>query len=255
MSTDNNKTPHEPAKPAPVVVTREKPRRRSFLGWLFSHLVFAAVAVIGIGSWLHWDDILKYAGNNVCSYNMLGKYMTTPAKLPPAGLAKKTDDSKTGAVQAEKPATTPETAQPESKQTQKPVKATEPEKVPEKQTDSKTGAAPEPEKKAESQPESSDLESAWQAARKLFWTNDAKAESAYEALTEKYSDQPDILGELGNVYYKNNKITKAADAFFKAGEIYNRQNQQAKAEKMVRILQKIAPEKSRKLEEKITPPQ
>jgi len=245
MSTDSNKTPHEPAKPAPMVVKQKKPRRRSFLGWLFSHLVFAAVAVVGIGSWLHWDDILKYAGNNVCSYNMLGKYMTEPIKLPPAGLEKK---------KAEQPATAKQTAPIVAKR-EAPGQEKTPEKASEPEPDNKTGATPEPEKKAESQSDSDNLESAWQAARKLFWTDDAKAEPAYEALVSKYPDQPDLLGELGNVYYKNNKKDKAAEAFFTAGKIYSKQNQAAKAAQMVKILQKIAPEKSQDLKKEIASPQ
>ncbi len=72
-------------QPAPAPRPR---KRRGLLSQIFSHLMFGAVAVVGVVSYLNWDNILKYTGSRVCSYDVLGKYASQPPKVPPINLDK-----------------------------------------------------------------------------------------------------------------------------------------------------------------------
>lgn len=57
-----------------------------------------------------------------------------------------------------------------------------------------------------------------QDARRAFWDGRlSDAEAIYLQLLEIDSDDPDLFGELGNLYLAQGKDREAADAYYEAG--------------------------------------
>jgi tetratricopeptide (TPR) repeat protein len=89
-------------------------------------------------------------------------------------------------------------------------------------------------------------------AREAFWHRDlAKAETLYAELTAKQSDNPDIWGELGNVYLAQNKVKEAADAYYKAAEILIDEGRLRQVGQLMGVIQMAEPAKAQALDQKI----
>ncbi|HHI81580.1 MAG TPA: hypothetical protein ENJ99_00345 [Rhizobiales bacterium] len=235
------KAPPEPAKaPPPPPAPAPAPRRRKggFFRSLISHLVFAAIAVIGVGTYIHWDMILSKTGSTVCRYEMLGKYAKSPQKNP-AAAADRAPDTSGGPAKTSSGPAVPGTAS-------TPPAISAPAETNAPQTGKAAGGkqAPSPQAKADGK---KGFEDAWREARKLFWKQDKKATGAYEALAASHPGNAELLGELGNVYYMNNQRDKAAQAYVRAGERFIETGKPARARDLVKVLEQIAPEKAEQL--------
>ncbi len=89
-------------------------------------------------------------------------------------------------------------------------------------------------------------------AREAFWHRDlAKAETLYTELTAKQADNPDIWGELGNVYLAQNKVKEAADAYYKAAEILIDEGRLRQVGQLMGVIQMAEPAKAQALDQKI----
>jgi len=89
-------------------------------------------------------------------------------------------------------------------------------------------------------------------AREAFWHRDlAKAEKLYADLTLKQSDNPDIWGELGNVYLAQNKVNEAAEAYYKAAEILIEEGRLRQVGQLMGVIQMAEPAKAQALDQKI----
>lgn len=86
------------------------------------------------------------------------------------------------------------------------------------------------------------------AARKLFWAGDKAAIAAYEALIAKFTDRPEAIGELGNVYFKHGQNDKAAKAWYDAGNGFLKQNRTKRAAQLVDVLKQLDPALAAKLQ-------
>jgi len=218
----------EPQAAAPQTPPRasesKPPRRRGFFSSLFSHLMVALIAVIAVTTYMHWVDILKYTGSHVCAPNMLGQYSSQPAKVPAASLKK-----------------------PAPEQTKEQTK----KKTMEKSTQQQTPAEEKPQ--ATTSPPGKDssteqkFKQARDEARKLFWKKSDLAIPAYEKLIANYQDKAELRVEIGNVYFKSEKTSQAVQAYLEAGKLFLQQKNTVKADEMIKILQKLAPEKAGEL--------
>lgn len=89
-------------------------------------------------------------------------------------------------------------------------------------------------------------------AREAFWHRDLiRAETLYTELAQRQSDNPDLWGELGNVYLAQNKITDAADAYYNAAEILIDEGRIRQIGRLMAVIQVGNPEKARGLDEKM----
>ena len=217
-----------PPAAAPPVAESKPPRRRGFFSSLFSHLMVALIAVIAVSAYMHWTDILKYTGTRVCAYDMLGQYAGQPAKVPP--------------VELKKPATEQSKEQPKELTKQQSSNKTIHQKAP---AEEKPQADTSSQAKVTSTQQ--EFEQARDAARKLFWTEDKSAVSAYEKLIVAYPDNAGLRAELGNVYYKNDKTPQAVDSYLAAAKMFTEAKNTARRDEMIKILQKLAPEKAAEL--------
>ncbi len=243
MSKEKTQESHVPEKQAPV--RKPQPKRRGFFATIFSHLAVAAIAVIGVGSYIHWDEILNYTGSRVCAYNVLGKYAIEPVKVPPIDLAKpatepqkenasKSDDAASKLKGVEAPKDNEAKVEKVEEKPQQPVK-----------TDIKADDAAE--KKPLAATDKKAFDNALQAARKQFWENDKAAVEAYEDLVKKQPKNADLRAELANVYYKNGKTDKAIEMFFVAGKAFIMEKNANKAKGIVDVLKQVSPEKATEL--------
>ncbi len=69
-----------------------------------------------------------------------------------------------------------------------------------------------------------------ETARKLYWKKDFYgAIKGYESLIEGNPDNPDLLGELGNIYYAVNDTQNASRFYYKAALLLIDQQQKSRA--------------------------
>lgn len=242
MNTTDTKKAHQPARPAPRQPEEKRPARRSFFRSLISHVMVAIIAVLGVSAYVHWNDLLNYTGSRVCSYNVLGKYASNAPKVPPIATPK--PEQKAPASPA---LTTTDPPPAAKKATDKPKKEDTAAAAGQKETTQKKTEKSVDAKKPAANPEltpPTGLDADLEAARKLFWAKDKKAVAAYEALVKRYRDNPQLLGELGNVYFKNANKNKAGDMYLAAGKIYSDRKNAQKTAEMIDILQKLDPKKA-----------
>lgn len=99
---------------------------------------------------------------------------------------------------------------------------------------------------------SADLQRDWAAARTAYWQRDLnKAVELYEALAKASPDQPDVLGELGNIYMVMGKRDEAAKTYAAAGDLLVKSATPMAANKALMPLRMLAPDKAEDLRRKI----
>jgi len=90
------------------------------------------------------------------------------------------------------------------------------------------------------------------AARKAFWSRDFDRSIAlYQRLVDEKPDNPDYLGELGNIYYNLNRFDRAAELFQRAGRLLVEQGDLARARQLLPALMSLDREKGGSLEQAI----
>lgn len=71
-------------------------------------------------------------------------------------------------------------------------------------------------------------------ARKAYWDNNyADAIYSYQQLIQENSNNPDYLGELGNIYYSLNDNQNASRLYYQAALVFINQNQPDRARQLV----------------------
>ncbi len=91
-------------------------------------------------------------------------------------------------------------------------------------------------------------------ARQAYWNGSmAEAEKAYQELSELASQDPDVYGELGNIYYAQGKWKQAGEAYYEAAIRLIEANQQpAQVNYLLRVIQGLDAESANKLRQKMT---
>jgi len=92
-----------------------------------------------------------------------------------------------------------------------------------------------------------------QKARQAYWNgNMAEAEKAYQELSELTSQDPNVYGELGNIYYAQGKWKQAGEAYYEAAVRLIKLNQRAQVNYLLRVIQGLDAESADKLRKKLT---
>ncbi|MCW9012787.1 MAG: hypothetical protein OQL06_03315 [Gammaproteobacteria bacterium] len=90
-------------------------------------------------------------------------------------------------------------------------------------------------------------------ARSLYWKGDLKAAvTAYMDLAEQESLDPNVFGELGNIYYAQGKWKQAGDAYYEAAVLLLDLKQMAQVNYLLRVIQGLDTETAEKLKKKIS---
>lgn len=85
----------------------------------------------------------------------------------------------------------------------------------------------------------------WVDARNAFWNRDlAVAELKYHALSAKLPDNPDVMGELGNVFYVQGKQKQTVAAYYRAAELLIAKGRSNRVVVILDLLYKLEPEKA-----------
>jgi len=83
------------------------------------------------------------------------------------------------------------------------------------------------------------------AAREAYWKGKYKeAEAMLRALIAADPENPDLVGELGNLQYAQRQFPQAAESYAKAAELLVAQGSGAQAQRLVAVLQQIDPAKA-----------
>lgn len=87
------------------------------------------------------------------------------------------------------------------------------------------------------------------AAREAFWQRDfVTAEGHYKSLLEQQQDNPDVFGELGNLYFQLGRWPLAAEAYLQAGRRLVEQGEPLRAQHLLRVLRGLDMRKAAQLE-------
>ncbi|MFV2061191.1 MAG: hypothetical protein ACC653_10960, partial [Gammaproteobacteria bacterium] len=85
-------------------------------------------------------------------------------------------------------------------------------------------------------------------ARKSYWTNDfKKAKKQYLTLTTQLSDNPDIQGELGNLFYRERKLESAIKHYTIAAKLLIKHRHYWKLPQIMQIVSRFNPAKAREV--------
>lgn len=77
-----------------------------------------------------------------------------------------------------------------------------------------------------------------QAARRAFWNGDFDAaEAAYMTAITRFPDDPDLFGELGNLYQSMGRTQRSLDAFYEAAVRLRAQGNRDKLNKVIDLLE------------------
>ena len=217
----------------------------SFGRWLLTHSLSLFLALMLLVAW-YWRDELQLDRAWLQLQQQAGLSETkTEEQQPPQTQAPSVDE-------ADRPATTDEPVTgPEAETASTPEKSAEnppPEQVADTATGSPPDASSPPAGGKDSPPSSGD--SLLLSARKAFWSRDFdRAIALYQSLIEQNPDNPDYLGELGNIYYNLNRFDRAAEMFQQAGKLLVRQGDLARARQLLPELLALDPERGRQLQQ------
>jgi hypothetical protein len=90
-------------------------------------------------------------------------------------------------------------------------------------------------------------------ARRAYWNgNMAEAEKAYQQLSELQSRDPNVFGELGNIYYAQGKWKQAGNAYYEAAIRLIELNQPVQVNYLLRVIQDLDVESANKLRQRMT---
>jgi len=99
----------------------------------------------------------------------------------------------------------------------------------------------------------SDVDNILLMARQSFWNGNSRlSEKFYMDLTHYGSSNPDIYGELGNVYYAQGKWKKAGEAYYEAAIRLIELKQNAQVSYLLRVIQGLDAVSADKLRHKIS---
>ncbi len=218
----------------------------SFGRWLLTHSLSLFLALMLLVAW-YWRDELQLdrAWRQLQQQAGLREMKTEEPQTP---------KTQTPSVeQADRPATTDkQVTAPEEEtasSTEKSVETPPQETVAEAVTGSPSEAASPPAAGGKDSPSSS-ADSLLQSARKAFWSRDFdRAIDLYQRLIEQNPDNPDYIGELGNIYYNLNRFDRAAELFQQAGLLLVRKGDLARARQLLPELLALDPERGRQLQQ------
>ncbi len=260
---------------------------RRFIRSVISHLVFAAIVTAVVVGYLYQREILNRVGDELCTEDRLGGYMTKPVR-PLA----------TGGEQAAAPAL-PAAAAPASAEPA--ASAPAQSQLPTKSEPAKAGPAPQPapaqqvsapHEGAEAEavadhvsapaapvalaPASADSGAAspvaapaasasppggadafvseWQAARQAYAARKPEAGDLYRELVAKHPVSASLRGEYGNVLYAMGNTKEAAEQYYEAALQQLKGTQPELAACMEDVVARLDAGRAEMLREKITQP-
>lgn len=89
-----------------------------------------------------------------------------------------------------------------------------------------------------------------QAARRAYWNQESMVALAhYQDYLEKYPDDADVYGELGNLYQTLNIKDEAMNAFFRAGQLLKKQGLMDRLSDVVSLLKAQGDPRAEELEQ------
>lgn len=97
-----------------------------------------------------------------------------------------------------------------------------------------------------------DFRSRLERARQHYWRRDlAAAELIYKQLSESHPERAEVWGELGNLYFGQQEMVQASDAYYRAIELMIEQGDAARARQLLGAMQQLDADKANELETRL----
>ncbi|MDX1334954.1 MAG: tetratricopeptide repeat protein [Gammaproteobacteria bacterium] len=238
--------------------------------WILSHLLLLVLVWTAVYIYLDWDNFREQLPVAVTDWmdNLSTRGVTiaeAPDTAEPVAELPLPSGEVHALAEAEQPAPAPEEALAEDTLPAETVieQATAPATEAPEQVETVAAAQTSPETtEAAPAPAATETEDAHVLAasqkdlliqaREAFWRRDlATAEELYSKLAEAQPGNPDLWGELGNLYFSQNKIKEASDAYYKAAEILIEEGHIRQVENLMGIIGNVDQEKARELFERM----
>ena len=101
-------------------------------------------------------------------------------------------------------------------------------------------------------PADADFQSQLDQARQHYWRRDLPAaEQAYRRLTESHPERAELWGELGNLFFSQNEMVQATDAYYRAIELLIQQGDAGQARQLLGAMYQLDAEKANELETRL----
>lgn len=89
------------------------------------------------------------------------------------------------------------------------------------------------------------VEDLWKQARYAYWQGELdKASDLYQTLAKLSPSNPDIIGELGNIYYFQFQWDLAANVYYQAILLLLQQQRKQEASRLLSIVARLDPNKA-----------
>lgn len=221
------------------------------LRWIISHLVLLVLIWTAVYLYLDWDNVKHDLPEPVTEWvASLSKMVTAPAKVEhteeaPAVAAVEVSPAQPEEEQiivVEESSTKPESAE---------VMGAESESEPASETVSVNQATEESVTVQEADAPLVDFKQQLVSAREAFWSRDMEtAIDDYKALVAAQPENPDLWGEMGNVYMAVNRPEEATAAYSRAADILIEQGSLQQVGKLIQIIGHFDQDAARDLYEK-----
>ena len=97
-----------------------------------------------------------------------------------------------------------------------------------------------------------DFQSQLDQARQHYWRRDLPAaEQAYRRLTESHPEHAEVWGELGNLFFNQNEMVQATDAYYRAIELLIQQGDVEQARQLLGAMYQLDADKANELETRL----
>lgn len=101
-------------------------------------------------------------------------------------------------------------------------------------------------------PVDADFQSQLDQARQHYWRRDLPAaEQAYRRLTESHPERAELWGELGNLFFSQNEMVQATDAYYRAIDLLIEQGDAGQARQLLGAMYQLDADKANELETRL----
>jgi len=208
------------------------------------------LVIVAVTAFFKRDQLMQFTS---ASFGWPAAQGAVPNAAPEAGDSNNTAQASEGATPVAEPEVTPTPPNDAAKTAQLPViqmPVADPENPEDPAESTPTSATQTPTAVAggdvpQTAPAAANTATRLKAARQAYWQGDlAGSEALYAALAKAAPDNPDVIGEFGNILFAQRRYGAAADAYLTTGRLLVASGRAQQVKPIIAVLQNIAPQKA-----------